>query len=47
MKVIHPNLTFIEKDFHSFHFQKYLRLVLDSKLKKKKNSIVNNGKRLY
>ena len=43
MKVIHPNLTFIEKDFHSFHFQKYLRLVLDSKLK----LIVNNGKRLY
>ena len=46
MKVIHPNLTFIEKDFHSFHFQKYLRLVLDSKLKKK-NSIVNNCKRIY
>ena len=47
-KVTHPNLTFIGKGVHSFPFQKYLGLVLDSKLNfgmhlKEKISIVNNG----
>ena len=31
-KVIHPNLTFIGKDFHNSFFLKHLGLVLDSKL---------------
>ena len=47
-KVIHPNLTFIRKDFHNSFFLKHLGLVLDSKLNfdmhlKDKISIVNNG----
>ena len=32
LQVIHPNLTFIGTDIHSFQFQKHLGLVLDSKL---------------